>query len=78
MGGGLDVGVAILQNREIISPKNYKMGTGERQKWLKWSKIGICVPLKDRCKRKRDTHVRYIFYANKTTRSPIYRVENAV
>ena len=24
------------------------MDTEERKKWLKWSKIGICVPLKDK------------------------------
>ena len=35
----------------------HKMDTEERRKWLKWSKIAICVPLKDkdRCKRKRHT-----------------------
>ena len=29
----------------------------ERKKWLKWSKIGICVPLKDKDASKKDLHM---------------------
>ena len=32
------------------------MDTEERKKWLKWSKIGICVPLKDKDAIEKDTH----------------------
>ena len=31
------------------------MDSEERRKWLKWSKIGICVPLKDT--REKDLHM---------------------
>ena len=36
------------------------MDTGQRKKWLKWSKIGIYVPLKDN----KDVHEKEIEMAN--------------
>ena len=33
------------------------MDTEERKKWLKWSKIGICVPLKDKHANEKDIHM---------------------
>ena len=33
------------------------MDSEERKKWLKWSKIGICVPLKDKDSSKKDLHM---------------------
>ena len=40
----LDVGVAKLSNHLA---QVHNIDTEERKKLLKWSKIGICVPLKD-------------------------------
>ena len=34
----------------------HNMDTEERKKWLKWSKIGICVPLKDKDASEKDIH----------------------
>ena len=33
------------------------MDREERKKWLKWSKIGICVPLKDKDASEKDLHM---------------------
>ena len=33
------------------------MDTEERKKWLRWSKIGICVPLKDKDASEKDLHM---------------------
>ena len=33
------------------------MDSEERKKWLKWSKIGICVPLKDKDACEKDLHM---------------------
>ena len=33
------------------------MDTEERKKLLKWSKIGICVPLKDKDANEKDIHM---------------------
>ena len=33
------------------------MDSDERKKWLKWSKIGICVPLKDKDASEKDLHM---------------------
>ena len=33
------------------------MDREERKKWLKWSKVGICVPLKDKDASKKDLHM---------------------
>ena len=33
------------------------MDSEERKKWLKWSKIGICVPLKDKDASEKDLHM---------------------
>ena len=33
------------------------MDTEERKKWLKWSKIEICVPLKDKDANEKDIHM---------------------
>ena len=33
------------------------MDSEERKKWLKWSKIGICVPLKDKDASEKDLHI---------------------
>ena len=33
------------------------MDSEERKKWLKWSKIGICVPLKDEDASEKDLHI---------------------
>ena len=33
------------------------MDTEERKKWLKWSNIGICVPLKDKDANEKDIYM---------------------
>ena len=33
------------------------MDREERKNWLKWSKIGICVPLKDKDASEKDLHM---------------------
>ena len=33
------------------------MDSKERKKWLKWGKIGICVPLKDKDASEKDLHM---------------------
>ena len=33
------------------------MDSDERKRWLKWSKIGICVPLKDKDASEKDLHM---------------------
>ena len=33
------------------------MDTEERAKWLKWSKIGICVPLQDKEANNQELHI---------------------
>ena len=33
------------------------MDSEERKKWLKWSKIGICVPLKNKSASEKDLHM---------------------
>ena len=33
------------------------MDTEEREKWLKWSNIGICVPLKDKVANEKDIYM---------------------
>ena len=53
----LDVGVAILQDCQIIFAQVHNMDREERKKWLKWSKIGICVPLKDKDASEKDLHM---------------------
>ena len=35
----------------------HNMDSEERKKWLKWSKIGICVPLKDKDACEKDLHM---------------------
>ena len=35
----------------------HNMDREERKKWLKWSKVGICVPLKDKDASKKDLHM---------------------
>ena len=35
----------------------HNMDSDERKKWLKWSKIGICVPLKDKDASEKDLHM---------------------
>ena len=35
----------------------HNMDRDERTKWLKWSKIGICVPLKDKDASEKDLHM---------------------
>ena len=35
----------------------HNMDNEERKKWLKWSKIGICVPLKDKDANEKDIHI---------------------
>ena len=35
----------------------HNMDTEERKKWLKWSKIEICVPLKDKDANEKDIHM---------------------
>ena len=35
----------------------HNMDSKERKKWLKWGKIGICVPLKDKDASEKDLHM---------------------
>ena len=35
----------------------HNMDREERKKWLNWSKIGICVPLKDKDASEKDLHM---------------------
>ena len=37
--------------------QDHNMDSEERKKWLKWSKIGICVPLKDKDASEKDLHM---------------------
>ena len=55
--GCVSSNVAELSNRLA---QVHNMDTEERKKWLKWSKIGICVPLKDKDANERHTHGKHV------------------